>query len=570
MAAVDDEERARLLAAAAAGAAGASGAAVGTMHRTAAVTGTVTGSGTGRRGLPRWMVAGAAVGVGLVVVIAWAASASPLPTPKAATPTHVTSTTIPPRTPPRGSKPPAPTPTPTNAASNTNENANTTSRDERRRACSPAALALARASLTPSALALKEADCGSGYDWRAAAAKSASSRRWNVVLVGQRFDSTIVDWSGCPNEGKCVNAPNCRIHASRHAGTETVRSADVVVFFQGDWDDVPSMSVPRKPSLTRVLYYREALFRNPSLQFQRKHVDFEMGVHYHSGVLNPGFLRAPADLLSGTVRPFPHIDFIPPLERPFFAMSVISDCGAPSLRQAYLRHLSAYLGPKRVRQYGKCGTLTLPKKPLHNAALTVAQHLFYFAFENTIQDGYVTEKLFTALNMPVLPVYMGALNAPNITTTPSFIRAADFASPKALAEYLVFLADNPAEYMRYHAWRTAENPFEASYLEKLKRQMPGPDELHAYREQGYDKFPRTAACCRLCDPDYVAWARDQRVLSRDLVAPPLNEGAIDHVFFGGTLHRPLPRPSAAVGDGDRDDGWGSFGRPSSPGRWSGT
>ncbi len=41
-----------------------------------------------------------------------------------------------------------------------------------------------------------------------------------------------------------------------------------------------------------------------------------------------------------------------------------------------------------------------------NVTIYYNRYLFYFAFENTIEPGYVTEKVFDALNAGVVPVYV--------------------------------------------------------------------------------------------------------------------------------------------------------------------
>ena len=388
---------------------------------------------------------------------------------------------------------------------------------------------------------LKMADCGLGYDYKRAA-EEGKKRRWRVALVGEQWDHPIVKFSGCPSDGVCVNAPRCRIGVSRSG--ERINDANVVVIMQKEPDLINHISVP--PTATRVLYYRESKWHYPPFAVQKKYYDFEMGVHTTSGVLNPHFFKTPSQLLSGTVFPFDHIAFVPVNKRSHFAMSVISDCNAPSRRQIYIDFLEAYLGENRVHQYGGCGNKQLPPKPFRNAAKVIATYKFYLAFENTIQDGYVTEKLWTTLVLPVVPVFYGARNVMNITKTPSFIRAADFASPKELAEYLLFLDANPKEYMRYHAWRKDPSSFTPEFLEVMKHRVPGPLELQEYRKRGYEKFPRTASCCRLCDPEYVEYAKRSRRVPQDLVGPPLTDREIDRLFFAGRMRQP-PKGGGAWG-----------------------
>jgi len=139
----------------------------------------------------------------------------------------------------------------------------------------------------------------------------------------------------------------------------------------------------------------------------------------------------------------------------------------------------------------------------------------------------------------IVPVYLGAPDAPNITRTPSYVNAMHFRSPKELALYLLRLESHPDEYERYNAWRADPELFDAEYLRLVRRQLPGPEEMAPYH-----RFPlmlRRAACCRLCDPEFVAEAAARRTES-DLVHPKWTPPKIDEHLFAGTMgKRPGPK-----------------------------
>ena len=147
----------------------------------------------------------------------------------------------------------------------------------------------------------------------------------------------------------------------------------------------------------------------------------------------------------------------------------------------------------------------------------------------------VTEKLFTAMLLPTVVVYYGAPNVPNITTTPSFIKASDFQYPKDLADYLLYLDANPEEYAKYHAWRSREDSFLPEYLELLEAKNAGPEEILAHEhvfKRGWWLRQRAAQCCRLCDANYV---KSQAVLRNDdsLVAGEYTKEDIEQHFYHG-------------------------------------
>ena len=372
---------------------------------------------------------------------------------------------------------------------------------------------------------LAAANCGWGYSYKNS---SARHKPWKIYLSGPSWTRNIRDLSGCPR--KCPFSPRCTFTTVTQGAILT--DADVIVTFQNDVDH-PLHHLLRKGGrkFYQVLYWREAVFK-PATVRQQKTYDFEMGVHYYSGVNNPQFLRTPIQLMNMVFPPEPPLEFLPFGKRTGgFALSVISDCHAISKRERYIHLLQLHLGANKVHRYGKCGDRELPPKPIQNAAKLISTYKFYLSMENTIQDGYVTEKLFFILTFPILPVYFGPANAPNITTIPSYIRVTDFNSPKALGDYLLYLNENPDEYMKYHKWRWDNSLFEKSYLERLSTRVAGPEELLAYKKMKISRFPRAAQCCRLCDENYVKFATATR--TPDSYINPFLRGAdITRLYLG--------------------------------------
>jgi hypothetical protein len=97
---------------------------------------------------------------------------------------------------------------------------------------------------------------------------------------------------------------------------------------------------------------------------------------------------------------------------------------------------------------------------------TIALYRFNLAFENSRTEDYVTEKFFEPLIAGCVPVYRGAPNVAQFAPGENcYIDAADFTSPRELAQYLNWLAGNPAEYQKYLAWK--QRPLRQSFLDKL-------------------------------------------------------------------------------------------------------
>lgn len=137
----------------------------------------------------------------------------------------------------------------------------------------------------------------------------------------------------------------------------------------------------------------------------------------------------------------------------------------------------------------------------------------------SLQPGYVTEKLFSALMLPeTVPIYYGSPESIlNITALPSFIRASDFATPQDLAQYLLMLDENEGERRVYLKWKSVKQPFTQFYLDLVASKVPGPAEVLAHA----GSF-RSAACCRLCNPNFVSRSRELR--RKDVLVMPALTG----------------------------------------------
>lgn len=144
----------------------------------------------------------------------------------------------------------------------------------------------------------------------------------------------------------------------------------------------------------------------------------------------------------------PPISKIPSRERKI-AVAFISNCKAESGRLEYTRSVQQYIS---VDIYGKCGPLKcghsmyvqhryspITDKCLMNAGM---KYLFYFAFENSLCNDYVTEKLYNILYYPIVPVVLGAANYSTLLPPNSFIDARRF-SPVQLATLLRRLSQSP-------------------------------------------------------------------------------------------------------------------------------
>lgn len=112
-------------------------------------------------------------------------------------------------------------------------------------------------------------------------------------------------------------------------------------------------------------------------------------------------------------------------------------CTSQSKREIYVKKLQKHIP---VDIYGRCGIkCDYGSKCYNNVA---KDYVFYLAFENSLCQDYVTEKVIDAFRMDgVIPVVRSGADKfflpPN-----SVIDARDFSSAKQLSEYLKFVAGN--------------------------------------------------------------------------------------------------------------------------------
>ena len=129
----------------------------------------------------------------------------------------------------------------------------------------------------------------------------------------------------------------------------------------------------------------------------------------------------------------------------------VSHCHASSKRDIYAKELSKYID---VDVYGKCGSFNCSRKLVFQCLEKFeSTYKFYLSFENRICRDYVTEKFFHPLKYELIPIVMGGGDYNEAGPPHSFINVRDYDSPKDLAKYLHFLADNEEEYYSYFSWK---------------------------------------------------------------------------------------------------------------------
>ena len=148
-----------------------------------------------------------------------------------------------------------------------------------------------------------------------------------------------------------------------------------------------------------------------------------------------------------------------------FVASTCHKGGGTTNREGIVRAIGERL---RVDSLGKC-MKTVRKdvtdlKSGHTAEESlvlkqeaISRYLFYLAFENTDEPGYVTEKINDALIAGTVPVYLGdSVGCKKLLPHPkAAIFVDDFSSIHKLTDYLLYLAANMTAYEEHRTWRTS-------------------------------------------------------------------------------------------------------------------
>lgn len=133
---------------------------------------------------------------------------------------------------------------------------------------------------------------------------------------------------------------------------------------------------------------------------------------------------------------------------------VISNCNTSSKRELALKELSRYIN---VTIGGKCAhkNSTVDICPRDSDCLDLyGQYPFYFAVENSVCKDYITEKYWSKVSVPSIPIVMKRKIYEASTMPPhSFIAMDDYISPKEMAKHLISLESDKNAYAKYFAWR---------------------------------------------------------------------------------------------------------------------
>ena len=196
--------------------------------------------------------------------------------------------------------------------------------------------------------------------------------------------------------------------------------------------------------------WESALYAHP--ETYKKYWDqfnYTMTYSRHSDVFNPfGECHA---ITTNSTKVEKEIDVIIE-QKDRLLIWIVSHCITSSQRENYARELAKYL---HIDVIGKCtnNTLLCNGSRYCNYRL-LFEYKFYLAFENSLCDDYITEKLWRNYESGLVPIVYGAMETyKDFLPKGSYIDVSTFSSPKALAEYILQVNSNETLYRSYFQWR---------------------------------------------------------------------------------------------------------------------
>jgi len=173
-----------------------------------------------------------------------------------------------------------------------------------------------------------------------------------------------------------------------------------------------------------------------------------------------GMADVPAVYLQNPTNEATKIDFRAPPALPkrddAYLAVFMSNCGSMNGRERYLTELMEHMP---VHSYGGCHhnkdepTFDASVSKWDKKRMISEKYHFVFAAENSDAPSYVTEKVYDALAVGAVPIYLGAPNIDKFIPNPSAVIVAKDYSPKDLAVVLNRTARNPKEYAKYFEWK---------------------------------------------------------------------------------------------------------------------
>lgn len=133
------------------------------------------------------------------------------------------------------------------------------------------------------------------------------------------------------------------------------------------------------------------------------------------------------------------------LARKKFCNFIVSNGNGMSERECFFKRLNEY---KHVDSAGRYLNNMPDGKAIENKLLFQSEYKFSLAFENSIQKGYITEKITQAWAAGTIPIYLGGNGIEEEFNPNAYIDVSKFDSYEDCIDYILYLDSNPDEYLK--------------------------------------------------------------------------------------------------------------------------
>ena len=249
---------------------------------------------------------------------------------------------------------------------------------------------------------------------------------------------------GHPHTG--INLPSVRDELTGRSCTYT---RNMSLYNKSDVVIVPGRSMKHtlpayRPEGQRWIFYSAESFHYVRPRWEYQHVfNHTMTYHSHADIYSAQFAFIPRKDVEKEYK-------IPSKKSRKMVAWMASHCNTQSRRENFVMELSKYI---HVDTFGGCGKKSCPQSRWCHKVLS--KYKFYVAIENSLCNGYITEKPWIGFMVNTVPIVGGAGSETYKRVLPphSYIDLDDFTSAKDVAEYLQLVALNDTLYREYFAWR---------------------------------------------------------------------------------------------------------------------
>lgn len=149
-----------------------------------------------------------------------------------------------------------------------------------------------------------------------------------------------------------------------------------------------------------------------------------------------------------------------------FCNFIVSNGNGMPIREEFFHKLNE---KRKVDSAGHYLNNMSDGKPVENKLEFQKQYKFSLAFENSIMDGYVTEKIVQAWAAGTIPIYYGGNNVELDFNEKAYIDVSKFSTVDDCIDYILYLDDNIEEYLKVVREPIIKSEYIIDYEEKVMK-----------------------------------------------------------------------------------------------------